>query len=135
MRVRRIAFAGTRTERFDAMTAFAADVLGLARVYREDGWAVFQLESGDRDFFEVYRPGGYDERLMPATATGSTVAFAVDDLVAARAELIAAGVEIVADVLWAAEAFDWLFFRAPDGNVYVLQQDHAPSTQPVGGGM
>jgi len=71
MRVRRIAFAGTRTERFDAMTAFAADVLGLA------------------DAFE-------DPRL---------------------------------------EGFGWLCFRAPDGNVYVLQQDHAPSTRPVGGGM
>ena len=71
MRVRRIAFAGTRTERFDAMTAFAADVL----------WAA--------DAFE-------DPRL---------------------------------------EGFGWLFFRAPDGNLYVLQQDHAPSGQPVRGGM
>ena len=84
---------------------------------------------------EVYRPGGYDPRLLPVAATGPTVAFAVDDLVAARSELVAAGIEIVADVVWAAEAFDdprlegfgWLFFRAPDGHVYALQQDHAPS--------
>ncbi len=142
MRIRRVSFVGVQTERFDAMTAFVRDVLGLARGHRDDGWAVFQLESGDRDLVEVYRPGGYDERLFPAGATGPTVAFAVDDLVAAREELIAAGVVIVADIVWAAEAFNdprlegfgWLFFRAPDGNVYALQQDHAPSDSTDRGG-
>ena len=135
MHVRRVSFVGMKTERFDAMTAFVRDVLGLAPGHRDDGWAVFQLDSGDRDLLEVYRPGAYDERLLPAVAAGVTVAFAVDDLRAARDELLAAKVEIVADTVWAAEAFadpglegfGWLFFRAPDGNVYALQQDHAPS--------
>ena len=135
MRIKRLSFLGVRTNEFVAMTAFVRDVLGLQPGHRDDGWAVFQLESGDRDLVEVYRTGGYDERLLPALATGPTVAFAVDDLVAARDELVAAGIEIVADVVWADEAFDdpeyagfgWLFFRAPDGNVYALQQDHAPS--------
>ena len=136
MHVRRISFVGMKTERFDAMTTFVRDVLGLAAGHKDDGWAVFQLESGDRDLIEVYRPGSYDERLLPAVAAGVTVAFAVDDLGAARDELVAAGIEIVADTVWAAEAFanpdldgfGWLFFRAPDGNVYAMQQDHAPST-------
>lgn len=133
MNIRRICFVGARTENFDAMTGFVRDVLGLASAHQEDGWAVFRLESGDRDFLEVYRPGEYDERLLPAAASGPTVAFAVDDLLAARAELAAAGIEIVADVVWAAEAFGdsrldgygWLFFRAPDGNVYAIQQERA----------
>jgi catechol 2,3-dioxygenase-like lactoylglutathione lyase family enzyme len=132
---------GVRTDSFDAMAVFVRDVLGLRPGHTDEGWAVFQLESGDRDLVEVYRPGRYDERLLPAAATGPTVAFAVDDLLAARAELVAADVEIVADIVWAAEAFDdphlegfgWLFFRAPDGNVYALQQDHAP-TAPTDGG-
>ena len=136
MHIRRISFVGMKTERFDAMTTFVRDVLGLAAGHKDDGWAVFQLESGDRDLLEVYRPGGYDERLLPAVAAGVTVAFAVDDLRAAREELVAAGIEIVADTVWAAEAFadpalegfGWLFFRAPDGSVYAMQQDHAPST-------
>jgi catechol 2,3-dioxygenase-like lactoylglutathione lyase family enzyme len=123
---------GVKTESFDAMAVFVRDVLGLPAGHRDDGWAVFELESGDRDLFEVYRPGQYDERLLPADAGGVTIAFGVDDLVEARAELIAAGIEIVADIVWAAEAFEdprldgwgWLFFRAPDGNVYALQQDH-----------
>lgn len=133
MHIRRICFVGARTENFDAMTGFVRDVLGLALGHQDYGWAVFRLESGDRDFLEVYRPGEYDERLLPAAASGPTVAFAVDDLLAARAELVAAGIEIVADVVWAAEAFGdpqldgygWLFFRAPDGNVYAIQQERA----------
>jgi catechol 2,3-dioxygenase-like lactoylglutathione lyase family enzyme len=132
--IRRLSFMGVKTDSFDEMTAFVRDVLGLQSGHTDDGWAVFQLESGERDLVEVYRPGRYDERLLPAAATGPTVAFLVDDLTAARAELIAGGTEIVADVVWAAEAFadpsyegfGWLFFRAPDGNVYALQQDHAP---------
>ena len=135
MRIRRLSFVGVKTDDFEAMTAFVRDVLRLQPGHTDEGWAVFQLESGDRDLVEVYRPGRYDERLLPAAATGPTVAFAVDDLLAARVELMAAGIEIVADVVWAAEAFadprldgfGWLFFRAPDGNVYALQQDHAPS--------
>ena len=133
--IRRLSFLGVQTDEFDAMTAFVRDVLRLEPGHMDDGWSVFQLESGDRDLVEVYRPGRYDDRLLPAAATGPTVAFAVDDLVAARDELVAAGVEIVADIVWAAEAFDdprlegfgWLFFRAPDRNVYALQQAYAPS--------
>jgi catechol 2,3-dioxygenase-like lactoylglutathione lyase family enzyme len=132
MHIRRLSFMGVQTESFDAMAVFVRDVLGLRAGHRDDSWAVFELESGDRDLVEVYRPGRYDERLLPAAATGPTVAFAVDDLLAARAELVAAKIEIVADIVWAAEAFHdprldgwgWLFFRAPDGNVYALQQDH-----------
>jgi hypothetical protein len=135
MHIRRVSFMGVQTDAFEAMAVFVRDVLGLQAGYRDDGWAVFQLESGDRDLVEVYRAGRYDVRLLPAALTGPTVAFAVDDLLAARAELAAADIEIVADVVWAAEAFDdprlegfgWLFFRAPDGNVYALQQDHGPA--------
>jgi hypothetical protein len=135
VRIKRVSFLGVRTDEFVAMSAFVRDVLGLQPGHTDEGWAVFQLESGDRDLVEVYRPGGYDERLLPPFATGPTVAFAVDDLIAARAELAAAGIEIVADIVWAADAFDdsrldgwgWLFFRAPDNNIYALQQDHAPS--------
>jgi len=142
VRIRRVSFVGIKTESFEAMSVFVRDVLGLHPGHTDDGWAVFQLESGDRDLLEVYRPGGYDERLLPPGVTGPAVAFAVDDLIAARDELTAAGTEIVADVVWAAEAFDdsrlegfgWLFFRAPDGNVYALQQDHAPTAPMERGG-
>jgi len=132
--MRRLSFVAVRTERFDVMTALVRDVPTLAPAHLDDGWAVFGLESGERDLVEVYSPGRYDPRLLPAVATGPTVAFAVDDLLAARGELMAAAGEIVADIVWAAEAFadprldsfGWLFCRAPDGNVHAMQQDHAP---------
>ena len=55
----------------------------------------------------------------------------MDDLIGAREELAAADVELIGDVVWAADLFDntemdgygWFFFRAPDGNIYVMQQD------------
>jgi catechol 2,3-dioxygenase-like lactoylglutathione lyase family enzyme len=142
VRIRRISFAGVKTGNFEVMTAFVSDVLGLQPGHRDDGWAVFQLESGDRDLLEVYRPGRYDERRLPEAVDGPTIAFAVDDLRAARDELLASGIELVAHVIWAAEAFDdprlegfgWLLFRAPDGNVYALQQDYAPDPTARGDG-
>jgi len=135
VQIRRVSFVGLRTDRHDAMTTFIGGVLGLPAGHREDDWAVFRLPSGNRDFVEVFRTGGgYDERLLPAEAGPLTVAFDVDDLDAARAELVAAGIELVGDIVWAAEAFaepryegfGWLYFRAPDGTVLCLQQDHAP---------
>lgn len=134
MRIHRISFLGVRTKNFDAMTAFARDVLGLPLAHLEDEWAIFPLESGKRDYFEIYGPGHADERLMTAASDGPIAAFAVDDLLEARAELEAAGTEMISDVTWASdvfgnpafEGFGWFFFRAPDGNVYVLQQDGLP---------
>jgi hypothetical protein len=42
-----------------------------------------------------------------------------------------AGIELIGELVWAADVtgdpadhgWGWCFFRAPDGNVYVLQQD------------
>ena len=61
------------------------------------------------------------------------VSFVVDDILGAREELATAGVELIGDVVWAAEVFanpalegfGWFFLRAPDGNVYALQQERA----------
>jgi catechol 2,3-dioxygenase-like lactoylglutathione lyase family enzyme len=116
------------------MTAFVRDVLGMTPIPAVDDWAIFQLPSSDRDFFEVHGPTQVDERLMPLGVDYPVVAFAVDDLDEARAELEAAGTEVIGETVWAAEAFGnpslagygWLFFRAPDGHVYILQQERAP---------
>ena len=31
------------------------------------------------------------------------------------------------DLVWAAEGYGWFYFRDPDGNIYVMQQDTRPS--------
>jgi hypothetical protein len=88
--------------------------------------------SGDRDLLEVFGSGDVDERSVPAEFEhGVLVAFAVEDVVSAREELAMAGIEIIGELLWAADVtgdpadqgWGWCFFRAPDNNVYVLQQD------------
>ena len=74
-----------------------------------------------------------DTRLFPdEVREGIVVAFAVDDIAGARAELVAAAeVELIGDLVWASdlsgdtsmEGFGWFFFRGPGRNVYVMQQD------------
>ena len=137
MNVLRICFLGTRTGNFEATAALFRDVLGLGNVHAEPGWSVFQLPSGKRDYVEVFGPENQNASLFPTEVSdGTVVAFAVDDVVGAREELVAAGVELIGDLVWAAdlsgtpdmEGYGWFFFRGPDGNVYVMQQDMTAAT-------
>jgi catechol 2,3-dioxygenase-like lactoylglutathione lyase family enzyme len=105
-----VVWLGTRTSRFDEMTAFAQKVLGLTARYREDGLAVYELPRGD--LFEVFdesNPGG-------GHPDGLAGGFLVDDVDATVAALRAAGVEVT-DVE-SADDYRWAYFRAPDGNLY-----------------
>jgi catechol 2,3-dioxygenase-like lactoylglutathione lyase family enzyme len=138
MKVLRVSFAGTRTQHFDATQAMFRDLLGLEVAFSHPGWAGFTLPSVPRDLPEVFGPDMTDERVAPAAfQTGVLIAFAVDDIVSARAELAAADVELVGDIVWARDltggddgnSWGWFFFRAPDGNVYVIQQDGLPAAR------
>jgi catechol 2,3-dioxygenase-like lactoylglutathione lyase family enzyme len=133
--VKRICFLGTRTRSFDATSALFRDVLGLRNVHTEAGWSIFQLPSGRSDFVEVFGPQHENASVFPAEVKeGIVVAFAVDDIAGAREELAAAKVELVGELVWASELFDdpsmegfgWFFFRGPDENVYVMQQESRP---------
>jgi catechol 2,3-dioxygenase-like lactoylglutathione lyase family enzyme len=137
MDVHRICFLGTRTGNFDATAALFRDVLGLRTVHAEADWAIFHLPSGRSDFVEIFGPDYENASVFPAEVDeGVVVAFAVDDIAAAREELAAANVELLGGLVWAAELFDdpklegfgWFFFRAPDENVYVMQQDSRRGT-------
>ena len=130
MNVKRICFLGTRTRNFEATSALFRDVLGLRSVHTGADWSIFQLPSARGDFVEVYGPE--NAIVFPAElGEGVVVAFAVDDIAAAREELAAAKVELIGDLVWAnelfvdpsLEGFGWFFFRGPDENVYVMQQD------------
>ena len=135
MKVQRICFLGTRTGSFEATAALFRDVLGLHNAHAEPGWSIFQLPSGRGDYVEVFGLEHENASLFPAEVReGIVVAFAVDDIVGAREELAAAEIELVGDLVWANDLFDnpslegygWFFFRGPDGNVYVMQQDSRP---------
>jgi len=117
MRVRRIGFVGTRTERPEAMAAFLEDVLGLTAEHAgNDMWA-FRLPDGS--VAEVFGPS-----LNEHLTTGPVPEFQVDDVEAATEELRRAGVEIVFGPQRSEEAgLAWTHFRAPDGNVYGVIED------------
>ena len=122
MNVVRIGFLGTRTKNFQQTADFFQDVLGLETAWTKPDWAGFRLPTGSNDFVEVYGPAKRDTNLLPDSAVGPIVAFIVDDLVSARAEIVAKNIGVLGEVFWAAEGFGWFFLRAPDGNIYCIEQ-------------
>jgi catechol 2,3-dioxygenase-like lactoylglutathione lyase family enzyme len=132
MRVLRVSFVGTRTTDFDATVSLFRDVLGMESAFANPGWAGFRLPSGERDLLEIFGRPDIDNRVVPPEfEQGVLIALAVDDIVTAKEELAAAGIELIGDLVWATDltgstadaGWGWCFFRGPDGNVYVLQQD------------
>ena len=129
MRVLRLGYVGVRTPYVEETTAFFRDVLGLEAVGESETVTFSLLPTHRRDLVEVYSPDHDDERMIPS-GVDFMIAFVVDDLEQALAEVRAAGVELVGEVVWAAEAFEtpayegfgWFFVRAPDGRVYVIVQ-------------
>ncbi len=129
MRVKRIGYVGVRTNDVDGMTSFFRDVLGLDAV-SDDEMVTFQrLPTHRRDLVEVYTQEYREVRLIPDEAD-FVIAFVVDDIHEAMADVQAAGLELVNEPVWAAEAFDepaygqfaWFWVRAPDGRIYAIQQ-------------
>ena len=122
MKVRRLAWLGVRTEAFDETTAFFRDVLGLPVGYEESGFALLELPDADHDYIEVFSAARED--LATFYSTGPVVGLLVDDIVEARAELAAAGIELLDEIHWSdgIEGYGWFHFRGPDGNVYAVLQ-------------
>ena len=131
MNVLRIGFVGVRTDRVAETTAFFRNVVGLEPLGgTSEKHTISGLPTGSWDFVEVFAPDFDDERLISPEVDGVFIAFFVEDLEEARRDCEAAGVEILGETVWAAEAFDkpeyagvgWFFVRGPDANVYVFQQ-------------
>ena len=120
MRVLKIGFVGTRTDRPEAMAAFFETVLGLAPEHGGDDMWAFRLPDGS--VTEVFGPSLNDH-----LSTGPVPEFQVEDVETATEELRTAGVEIVFGPERSEEAgLAWTHFRAPDGNVYGVIQDLRP---------
>lgn len=127
MKVKRLAWLGTRTEKFDETTVFFRDVLGIPLIFEEPGFAMLQLPGAERDFVEVFAS---DYPTVAHYSTGPVVGLLVDDIEEARAELDAAGVEQIGSIEWleSMEGYGWFYVRGPDGNVYAILQDSHPPT-------
>ena len=112
MKLLKIGFVGTRTDRPEAMADFFERVLGLRPTHRDDDLWAFELPDGG--IAEVFGPS-QNQHLTG----GPVVEFLVEDVDAATDELRAGGVPIVFGPVRAEDVgLAWAHFRAPDGNLY-----------------
>jgi catechol 2,3-dioxygenase-like lactoylglutathione lyase family enzyme len=93
-----------RTDDVDAMTSFFRDVIGLEAAGEGETVTFQRLPTHRRDLVEVYAQEHGDVRLIPNDAD-VVIAFVVDDIRQAMEEVQAAGLELVGEPVWAAEAF------------------------------
>jgi PPOX class probable F420-dependent enzyme len=117
VRIRQLAWAGVRTEQFDAVTAFFRDVLGLAPIVESPAFCVLTLPDGST--VEVF---GSENPVNRHLTTGPVVGFLVDDVLGATEELRRADVEILLEPDPDQDGRAWTHFRAPDGTVWELTQ-------------
>lgn len=124
MKVLKIGFVGTRTDRPEAMAEFFERVLGLQPAHRGDDMWAFRLPDGG--VAEVFGPSQNEH-----FRTGPVAEFLVEDVEAATQELRAAGVPIVFGPVRADDVgLAWAHFTAPDGNLYGVIEGrdlHTPS--------
>ena len=115
--IQRLGFLGVRTaspEAFAATVALYRDALGV-EPFLEEPDAVW-YRTGDGGQIHVYGPGDVDHDFFRA---GPVVGLVVDDFAAARAALVASGVEFIGEPQEAGGAV-WNHYVGPDGNVYEI---------------
>jgi catechol 2,3-dioxygenase-like lactoylglutathione lyase family enzyme len=109
MKVLRLGWLGTLTDRDEELVAFYRDVLGLPLIHTEPGCRIFSLPDGS--LVEVFGPDFGRDHFQ----TGPVAGFVVDDLAAAREEMLQRGIELLGE-----PGPTWQHFRGPDGNIYEL---------------
>ena len=119
MRVLGYTWAGVRSSDLKSAAHFFSDVLGLSVCDQKKGMVQFELPSGQ--LFEVF---GSESRFYTLHAC-PVLAFQVEDVRAARAELASRGVAFVTEVE-GDESEAWTYFRGPDGYLYELWQTLRP---------
>ena len=118
MRVLGISREGVKTERFEELAAFCTKTLGLSAIHEGPDFVVFRLPGGDQ--FEVFGPKA-DHPPEQFASYRVVCGFLVDDIDAARQELVVAGVELIGSVQRNNRSgYAWQHFRGPDGLVYEL---------------
>lgn len=117
MRVLRLCWLGAPTGDYIEMVRFLRDLLHV-RIAPDDG-AAGEPETEGEEHVQLFAPGDPTFTFLGEFPVGPVALFEVEDVEAARLELLAAGVELVGGVE-RDETWQWQEFRAPDGNVYEL---------------
>ena len=120
--VRSVRFLGVRTAAFAAMVGLYRDVLGLEPVLERPGATWFRAADGTA--IHIYDADDEDHAFF---GSGPVAGLEVDDFAAARAAMLAAGIEFIGEPQ-RENGTAWNHFVAPDGNVYeIIGPDGAAS--------
>jgi catechol 2,3-dioxygenase-like lactoylglutathione lyase family enzyme len=118
MKLRGYSWAGVPTTDFDRTSRFFKEDLGLEALLidHERMIGVFKLPNGQ--LFEIFGPGNRYQKLM----NGPAIAFDVEVIDNARAELEDKGIRFVSEIEQGSHGDAWTFFEGPDGYLYQLFQ-------------
>ena len=118
-------FVSIPTQDIEAARAFYTDVLGLepSSVWQRPGEPAVgaEFETGTVTIALINCPG----LKIPFNANPAPLAFQVEDVAAARAELESRGVEVVGDDIDSGVCH-MANFKDPDGNAIMLHHRYAP---------
>jgi catechol 2,3-dioxygenase-like lactoylglutathione lyase family enzyme len=116
-------FITVPTEDFDASCAFYGGTLGLPQSARWGQMPGAEFETGTLTL-AVMQMDAFGQEFR---RSGTAIALRVDDVAAARDELMAKGVAFHGDILDSGVCHQ-AFFSDPDGNPLVLHHRYAPRT-------
>ena len=109
---------GVVADDMDAQAAYYASALGLKESERGSDCVIFDMGGANR--LEILRR---DPSLPQYAAKRFQVGFLVDDIHAAREELVGKGVKAITEVLGGpSSGAYWCYFQDPEGNVFEITQ-------------
>jgi len=117
MKTLRLCWLGVPAKDYEAMLRLLRDVMGLHVEFEEPTTTELSLPSGDR--VQVFAPGDPYFEFFQEHSSGPVVLFEVDNVQEARADLIAAGIQVIGDIE-RDRNWEWLHFRGPDNSLYEL---------------
>lgn len=121
MRVKGFSWVGVGTDNYAKTLHFFTEVLGLEIETEAERQAILRVAPGQQ--LEIFGREGRGKTLNAVP----TIAFEVDDVPAAAAELQAGGAELLGEIgSW--NGHEWLYFKTPDGHIFEVK------TSPAGKG-
>jgi hypothetical protein len=115
--VRNVRWVGIYTHRYSEMVSLLRDTMGLQVNFEEATTVEFKTSEGDE--VQLLEPGDPYYEFFQQHAAGPVPLFEVADVHSAQRELEDAGIEILGP-LGRDSNWEWIHFRAPDGNLYEL---------------
>lgn len=121
MRVKEISWAGVLTEGFEESVHFFSEVLGLSLEHRDEAKAIVHLRFPSGQLLEVYGPSNRQRKEKYRRFNGPALGFEVEEVEAARQQMMARGVRFISEVeTWEGDA--WALFLGPEDKLFEIQR-------------